>query len=213
MPIKNEDGTLSQYVATENYLEDYGTTTQEVVPMLLSRMGDYDDDIPLNIVPKKKWELLKSNKKLSSLTLPVPYVIILCTASSECTDQKSCNDIARNIQSYHVNKNKWDDIGYNFLVGGDGVVYEGRGWNATGAHTAKYNTKSIGISFIGTFKSSVPSDNQIMAGKNLIKKGIEIGAISKDYKLIGARQVSANEAPGDAFFEDLKKWDHWAAKP
>lgn len=29
----------------------------------------------------------------------------------------------------------WDDIGYNFLVGGDGEVYEGRGWDKQGAHT------------------------------------------------------------------------------
>jgi N-acetylmuramoyl-L-alanine amidase len=38
----------------------------------------------------------------------------------------------------------WDDIGYNFLVGEDGNIYEGRGWTQTGAHCIGYNSKSIG---------------------------------------------------------------------
>jgi hypothetical protein len=27
------------------------------------------------------------------------------------------------------------DIGYSFLIGGDGNVYEGRGWDRVGSHT------------------------------------------------------------------------------
>ena len=38
----------------------------------------------------------------------------------------------------------WSDIGYSFLVGGDGKVYEGRGWNHVGAHTSGYNSEGIG---------------------------------------------------------------------
>ena len=37
----------------------------------------------------------------------------------------------------------FDDIGYNFLIGGDGIVYEGRGWNKQGAHTKGNNFKKI----------------------------------------------------------------------
>lgn len=39
------------------------------------------------------------------------------------------------MQTYHIESKSWDDIGYNFLVGGDGSVYEGRGWDKQGAHT------------------------------------------------------------------------------
>ena len=38
----------------------------------------------------------------------------------------------------------WVDIGYSFLVGEDGNIYEGRGWRASGAHCVGYNSKSIG---------------------------------------------------------------------
>lgn len=53
-----------------------------------------------------------------------------------------------------MNTRKWSDIGYNFLVGEDGNVYEGRGWGKTGAHTVGYNSKSVGICFIGNFEST-----------------------------------------------------------
>lgn len=46
---------------------------------------------------------------------------------------------------------QWNDIGYNFLVGGDGAVYVGRGWDDEGAHTLGHNKRSIGIAFIGDF--------------------------------------------------------------
>jgi N-acetylmuramoyl-L-alanine amidase len=50
-----------------------------------------------------------------------------------------------------MDTNKWNDIGYNFLVGEDGNVYEGRGWNTVGTHAGNFNKKSIGICFIGNF--------------------------------------------------------------
>lgn len=52
-----------------------------------------------------------------------------------------------------MNTNKWSDIGYNFVVGEDGNVYEGRGWDKIGAHAPSYNSKSIGICMIGNFVS------------------------------------------------------------
>lgn len=40
----------------------------------------------------------------------------------------------------------------SFLIGEDGLVYEGRGWNFTGAHADHvWNTMSIGISFMGNY--------------------------------------------------------------
>jgi hypothetical protein len=47
---------------------------------------------------------------------------------------------ARGIQDWHISGNGWCDIGYSFLVGGDGNVYEGRGWDEIGAHTGGFNS-------------------------------------------------------------------------
>lgn len=42
----------------------------------------------------------------------------------------------------------------SFLIGEDGLVYEGRGWNIKGAHAGPtWNPISIGISFMGNYMS------------------------------------------------------------
>lgn len=62
----------------------------------------------------------------------------------------------------------WDDIAYNFLIGSDGAVYVGRGWDKQGAHSKGYNQKSVCIAFIGTFSEIVPPKAQLVAGNYLI---------------------------------------------
>lgn len=42
-----------------------------------------------------------------------------------------------------------------FAVGGDGKVYEGRGYNKVGAHAPRFNGNSIGICLIGDWQGSL----------------------------------------------------------
>lgn len=55
-----------------------------------------------------------------------------------------------------MDSNGWSDIGYSFLIGGDGNIYEGRGWNVLGAHTQGYNSVGYGVCFIGSFTDVLP---------------------------------------------------------
>lgn len=43
-------------------------------------------------------------------------------------------------------------VGFSFLVGNDGNVYEGCGWHKVGAHTYGYNRNSMAIAFVGNFE-------------------------------------------------------------
>ena len=52
----------------------------------------------------------------------------------------------------------YEDIAYSFLVGEDGRIYEGRGWNKVGAHSYRYNSRSYGISFIGNYNFTLPNN-------------------------------------------------------
>lgn len=64
--------------------------------------------------------------------------------------------LVRGYQNHHMDNRRWDDIGYNWLIGvggdDDGYVYEGRGNLVIGAHCSGFNTASIGICFIGDFR-------------------------------------------------------------
>lgn len=167
----------------------------------------------LRVINRGQWVAQPPVKPANKLKTPVPYVIILHTATDNCTDFGTCVFRVRYIQNFHIESNGWWDIGYNFLVGGDGLAYEGRGWTNEGAHTYGYNVESIGIAFIGTFNDILPTPPQIEAAKKIIELGLEKGYIAKDYKLFAHRQLSSTQSPGHMLYEEIKKWPHWANKP
>lgn len=53
--------------------------------------------------------------------------------------------LMRTVESVHMNGNGWMGVGYNFVVGQDGVVHEGRGWNLQGAHCTGHNRSGFGV--------------------------------------------------------------------
>jgi N-acetylmuramoyl-L-alanine amidase/FG-GAP-like repeat len=65
------------------------------------------------------------------------------------------------ICSFHINSRGWNDIAYNFLIDRYGVIWEGRAGGISkgvqGAHTAGFNTYSIGVAFIGDHAGSGPT--------------------------------------------------------
>ncbi|GLH07350.1 Peptidoglycan-recognition protein LE [Gryllus bimaculatus] len=167
----------------------------------------------LRIMQRKEWLAQPLAAPLPILTTPVPYVIISHTATEQCLKIAECILQVRTVQTFHIESRGWWDIGYNFLVGGDGFAYTGRGWDTIGAHAYGYNNVSIGISFIGTFNTVLPPARQLTAAKQLIELGVKLGKISENYKLLGHKQVSATESPGNVLYQELQKWPHWSEHP
>ena len=52
--------------------------------------------------------------------------------------------VPKNVEAIHLG-NGWSGVGYNFLVGQDGTIYEGRGWDKVGAHCPGRNRDGIGV--------------------------------------------------------------------
>ncbi|XP_066996185.2 peptidoglycan recognition protein [Anabrus simplex] len=142
------------------------------------------------------------------MVIPVEYVVIAHTVTQPCNSASTCADIMVNIQTHHMNLS-WGDIGYSFVVGGDGNVYEGRGWHKVGAHTKGFNKKGLGIALIGEFSDEIPSRIQLDALKNLLKCGVELGELSEDFKLLGHRQLIATKSPGLALYQEIQTWPEW----
>ncbi len=67
--------------------------------------------------------------------------------------------IVLSIWNHHTYTNQWGDIGYNWLVDPNGVIYEGRagGNNIIGAHFCAQNSGTMGVAMIGNFTSSTPT--------------------------------------------------------
>ncbi|PSN44924.1 hypothetical protein C0J52_15019 [Blattella germanica] len=149
----------------------------------------------LTIVTRSEWKAIPAKNTLDHLRHPAPYVIILHTASKSCSNENECKRYVQNIQDSHMRYNGWSDIGYSFLIGGDGNVYEGRGWDSVGAFARGYNFQAIGIAFIGNFNKNLPSPEAIAVAKELIAEGVRLDKISKDYKLLGHRQLDSLKHP------------------
>ena len=73
------------------------------------------------------------------------------------------------IKKLHVNKYKWNDIGYHFVIDKDGNVLNGRDINKIGAHVYGYNEDSLGICLIGNFDVEFPNHLQLNSLSILIK--------------------------------------------
>lgn len=111
------------------------------------------------------------------------------------------------VEGWHINQG-WRAFGYNFWVGFDGVVYEGRGFNL-GAGVSNENGHIISIGFQGDYHSKdvkMP-DAQFNAGIDIIKYVMEKVPTAK--KIGGHRDFGATACPGEYFpleeFKTLKK--------
>ncbi|XP_043270911.1 peptidoglycan-recognition protein SC2-like [Venturia canescens] len=168
--------------------------------------------VPPSIITRAQWGARSPRKAPEALKeRPPPFVVVHHSATDGCTSQAVCEARVRSFQNYHMDTKHWDDIGYNFLVGEDGNVYEGRGWDVRGAHSKDYNGKSIGICVIGTFEEREPQPAAIKSTKDLIAYGVSLGEINSSYVLYGHRQTSSTLCPGTTFYESLKSWPHWSS--
>ena len=75
----------------------------------------------------------------------------------------SDREVIRRVESYHRNERKWAAIGYHFIIGKDGTVYEGRPATIQGAHVSRNNPHNLGVSVMGDFQRKLPTQAQLQS--------------------------------------------------
>jgi len=123
--------------------------------------------------------------------------------------------VVRSIWDYHVNTNGWSDIGYNWLVDPNGVLYEGRGDNILGAHFCGTNTGTMGVCVMGDFTNISPTDDaksiltDLLSWKicdiNADPLGSSFHAASSQTlnNISGHQDGCSTECPGNTFYPEL----------
>ncbi len=103
----------------------------------------------------------------------------------------------KTVEGWHINQD-WRAIGYNFWVGFDGTVYEGRGFNL-GAGVENQNGHIISIGFQGDYDSNETEmpDVQFNAGVDIIKYVLENVPSIKN--IGGHKDYMATACPGQYF--------------
>lgn len=121
-------------------------------------------------------------------TKQVERIVIHHTAENNQTNKDDLT-LIRGIYYYHAMVRGWGDIGYNYLVGQRGQIYEGRagGDYNVAAHALWNNKSSVGISVMGNFMADSVVTEQENAIKNMVeylseKYGIDIHKTSIGHK-------------------------------
>ena len=129
-----------------------------------------------DIVTRAEWGADESLKRTSGgcrrRFFPVQQLFVHHTAGSNFDNNPKAT--MRAIYHYHVVRQGWCDIGYNFVVSYDGTIFEGRwarsydpwethdsenkgGEPVVGAHVDGFNSGTVGISVMGNFQTARPS--------------------------------------------------------
>lgn len=87
---------------------------------------------------------------------PINEIIIHCSAT------KPSMDIGADwIRRIHVQQNKWQDIGYHFVIRRNGAIENGRPVAEVGAHCNGHNTGTIGICMVGGMSETGRPENNL----------------------------------------------------
>jgi N-acetylmuramoyl-L-alanine amidase len=145
----------------------------------------------------------------------VNTIFVHCAATRpEWLADKPLADKVAEIRRWHVEQNKWQNIGYHWLIDRDGSIAPGRPETTAGAHVAGHNTGSIGICLIGGFGSNendafekhfTPEQDRALRG--LIE---EISSRTPIARVRGHNEVAAKACPG---FRVGRWLAHKPAKP
>ncbi|XP_036408045.1 N-acetylmuramoyl-L-alanine amidase-like [Megalops cyprinoides] len=149
-----------------------------------------------------QWETKPYRGTPTELVLPLSFMYIHCTfqPSQPCLSFQQCSANMRAMQHFHQDDRGWDDIGYSFMVGLDGYIYEGHGWQWRGAHTKGHNSRGYGISLIRDYTADLPARHALELWR---------GRMTATLTMHGHWQLVNTSCPGDALYSEIQGWEHF----
>uniref|UniRef100_A0A8C0IYJ5 Peptidoglycan recognition protein 2 n=1 Tax=Chelonoidis abingdonii TaxID=106734 RepID=A0A8C0IYJ5_CHEAB len=168
------------------------------------------------VIPRCMWEARPYKGTPTQLKLPLSFVYIHHTSSPSqpCRTFPECAADMRAMQRFHQDDRGWDDIGYSFVVGSDGYMYQGRGWHWVGAHTRGYNSKGYGVSFIGDYMDTLPEAFALtLVRDNFLPCAVKGAKIRANYTVHGHRQMVHTACPGNLLYREIQTWQGFKVRP
>jgi hypothetical protein len=130
-------------------------------------------DLP-EYVDRVNWgaPLRLTNRASRSVTNVTHLIVHHSAGQTNSTDFAA---VVRSYYSYHTGTTLgWSDIGYNWLVDGNGVIYQGRAFNndgntnVIGAHFAGQNSFTMGVCIIGNYNVVEPTQKAYDALRDVL---------------------------------------------
>jgi len=114
-------------------------------------------------------------------------------------------ELIQRIEHFHTQTRGWSAIGYHYIIGRDGRVYEGRPAGIQGAHVARHNAHNLGVSLVGDFQKHRPSDRQLAVLEHFLddqRRRYKVGRQS----VHGHRDLGPTICPGKHLYHWLNNW-------
>lgn len=170
---------------------------------------------PFDLVYREYWGSVDTPRGpvIINNSMNVQNLFIFQTEGAHCLNQDSCITLIRELQrNYTINGDI--DQPFNFLIGGDGQTYEGRGWSyQSGFDSLPDRNSSLAIAFIGHFTNEKqPPRQQIEEAKALINESIRRKKLSADYRIFGVsrdNEVRGEAAERNGLFLQFSLWHKW----
>ncbi|XP_074038775.1 peptidoglycan recognition protein isoform X2 [Leptinotarsa decemlineata] len=143
-------------------------------------------------------------KQYNDVTHPVHMVVMKHTGGRYCDNFIDCSKGVKELQEYSVTIGS-PDIYCNFLIGGDGNIFEGRGWGVQ----PQDRNNTVDIVFIGNYNIDEINFRMIDAAKVLMQTGVEKKYLEEDYIVVCHNQTVNTLSPGRNVFNEVQKWDHY----
>lgn len=123
---------------------------------------------------------------------PVSHLIVHHTVSNNASTNWAA--VVRAIWNFHTYSRKWGDIGYNYLVDPNGVIYEGHkgGDDVVGTHASGANKGSMAVALIGTFTAYSPGIRPPQAMLNAAVDILSWKADQRDINVFDASNTLPN---------------------
>ena len=113
-------------------------------------------------------------------------------------------DSVKRIRDLHIKTNKWEDIGYHYLIDKKCKIHVGRSEKFIGAHVFGHNKNSVGICLIGNFDEEKPTKAQIRTLIKFLKNKIKKFKIPIK-NILGHREFSGVTKTCPGKFVDMGK--------
>ena len=113
-------------------------------------------------------------------------------------------DSVKRIRDLHIKINKWEDIGYHYLIDKKDKIHVGRSEKFIGAHVFGHNKNSVGICLIGNFDEEKPTKAQIRTLIKFLKNKIKKFKIPIK-NILGHREFSGVTKTCPGKFVDMGK--------
>ena len=123
----------------------------------------------------------------------INLIVVHCSATPEGKHFST-----ETIKDWHVNGNKWSDIGYHYVVELDGKVRNGRPLERAGAHVRGFNKNSIGICYVGGMTADMkrPKDTRnLKQTESLLNLLLELKERFPNAVIRGHRDYSPKACP------------------